>query len=75
MIRPAKIHTENICGNLHSAAVWINKQGWAEYLLQMEFSGGSTLAVFRMPAELVHDIRAKSAAYIPESNHDDCLLP
>jgi len=70
-----KIHTENISGNLHAAAVWINKQGWAEYLVHMEFSTSYTVAVFKMPAHMVHMIRAKSASYAAEPDHDDCLLP
>ncbi len=71
MITPAKIHTENIPGNMHQAAIWINKQGWAEYLMQMEFSGSTTVAVFKMPAKMVRDIHAKNDAYIAKPGHDD----
>lgn len=70
-----KLHTESVGGNLHQAATWINQQGWAEYVLHMKSTGSMTVVVYKMPTELVHDIRAKSASYVPEPNHDDCLLP
>lgn len=68
-----KLHTENIGGNLHQAAVWINRQGWAAYVLQMEYTGGSTIAAFKMPKELVHSIRTEKPSYVPAPNHDDYL--
>lgn len=73
MITPAKIHTENIPGNIHNAACWINEQGWAEYLLQLDFSGSghNTVAVFKMPAQMVRDIRAKNVSYVADPGHDD----
>lgn len=52
-----KIYTENVPGNTHAAAHYVNKRGWAEYLLQMETSGNYTICVFRMPTERVNAVR------------------
>ena len=66
-----KIHTENIPGNLHSAAVWINRQGWADYLVAAETSGLYTVVMFRMPAKLVHRVRAAQRSIVENLHFDD----
>lgn len=70
-----KLHTANLPGNLHSAAVIINKWGWAEYLLHMEFGGSNTVCVFRMPAEKVWEIRENDPSYAIDPHHDDYTGP
>ncbi len=68
-----KLHTETIPGNLHQAAVWINKRGWAEYLFSLEYTPGSpsSTGVFKMPARLVHEIRRANPCYVADPHHDD----
>jgi len=67
-----KLHTENVPGNLHEAATWINKQGWAEYVVVMHYVNSSTtVAVFKMPNAMVYKIRANKPGYIPDPHHDD----
>lgn len=71
-----KLHVETIPGNLFFAATTINKWGWAEYLVGMEFTpGGSTQAVFKMPAAKVHEIRANNPSYVADPHHDDYTGP
>lgn len=60
----SKIHTEVLGGNAYDATGFINKMGWAKYLLSLDSSGRSAVAVFRMPAEMVYEIREKA-------NYDD----
>ena len=67
-----KLHTENFSGNLHEAAVTINKLGWADFVMQMESSGGNTIVVFQMPNSMVHSIRKNSRSYVSDPHHDDC---
>lgn len=66
-----KLHTENIGGNLHQAATVINKWGWAEYVVTLDYSGGTTVAVFKMPAEKVHEIRENSPYFNTDPHYDD----
>ncbi len=67
-----KLHTENIGGNIHKAATFINKMGWAEYLISLYLNGGSySTAVFRMPDEMVWKIREEDRRYASDSHHDD----
>lgn len=71
-----KLHTENIGGNLHEAATNINKMGWADYVLSMSFNGGNyTVAVFRMPIEMVHKIRKDKCSYVSDPHHDNYKVP
>lgn len=71
-----KLHTQNFGGNLHEAATTINRWGWAEYLIHLEsVSGHSTIAVFKMPAGKVHEIRASTASYVADPHHDDYAGP
>lgn len=71
-----KLHTQNFAGNLHEAATTINRWGWAEYLIHLEsVSGHSTIAVFKMPAGKVHEIRALDPAYVADPHHDDYQGP
>lgn len=56
------LYTENMCGNVHSSASTINDRGWAKYLVSVEFNSGNySVAVFRMPATLVREIKAGRA--------------
>lgn len=66
-----KLHTENIGGNLHEAATKINKLGWAEYVIAMDYSGNYTVCVFKMPSYLVKNIRMASPSYAADPSHDD----
>lgn len=69
---PMKLHTETIPGNLHESAIIINKSGWAEYLVSMTSdSGHYTIAVFRMPYNMVNAIRSESRSYAANPSHDD----
>lgn len=71
-----KLHTVNIGGNLHDAATAINRWGWAEYLIHLDsVSGYNTIAVFRMPAEKVNQIRADMPSYVADPHHDDYRGP
>lgn len=58
-----KLHTVNITGNLHLAASTVNSWGWAEWLVAMHFAPNenTTIAVFKMPAAKVHELRAEWA--------------
>lgn len=71
-----KLHSVNIAGNLHDAATAINTWGWAEYLHTLSYVGDyNTIAVFRMPAEKVYELRAQSASYVADVRHDDYRGP
>lgn len=71
-----KLHTVNIAGNLHDAARAINRWGWAEYVLTLESTSGfNTVAVFRMPAAKVYEIREGNPAYTANPHHDDYTGP
>jgi hypothetical protein len=54
-----KLHTVNFDGNLHYAAAVINSWGWAEYVMSLHptIDHTATVAVFRMPAAKVHELR------------------
>jgi len=65
-----KLHTQNFDGDLHESSTAINKKGWAEYVVVMDYSGYNTVVVFKMPAEMVYKIRRYSDDYDP--HHDDC---
>lgn len=69
-----KLHTENVPGNLHQAAITINSWGWAEYVLAMETVGNYTITVFKMPAAKVHEIRTGNG-YTLDPHHDDYTGP
>ncbi len=65
-----KLYTHNLGGNIHEAARWVNKRGWAEYLLAIEgISGNHTMCVFRMPLEMVNKIREEGNHF--DINEDD----
>lgn len=67
-----KLHTENLPGNIHQSATFINKQGWADYVISMDFSGGNyTIVVFCMPDEMVYKIRELDKSYTSDPHHDD----
>jgi len=66
-----KLHTENYSGNLHETAVQINKQGFADYVIAMDSTGRNTVVVFRMPSELVWELREKNVSYVTDPHHDD----
>ncbi len=66
-----KLHTENFGGNLHATAVAINKRGWAEYVVVLQSNPSGTVAVFRMPDDMVHDIRRLTPSYQDDVHHDD----
>lgn len=67
-----KLHSVNIGGNLHAATGAINRWGWAEYLVHLDsVSGSNTIAIFRMPAQKVWDIRENDPSFIADPHHDD----
>lgn len=67
-----KLHTENVPGNLHEAATWINEKGWADYVVVMRYINTSTtIVVFKMPNAMVYKIRANDPSYIGDIHHDD----
>ena len=66
-----KLHTENIGGNLHSAATYINRQGWADYVIHMDSVRYNTIVVFKMPDELVWKIRGENKSPDYDPHHDD----
>lgn len=65
-----KLHTETFGGNMHEAAVTINRMGLATYLVTMDYAGSLTICVFRMPADLVHQLRRENGYTLPP-DHDD----
>lgn len=68
-----KLHTETFGGNVHESATLVNKLGWAEYLVSLEFNGGNySTAVFLMPAEMVYKLRSDRKTYVSDPHHDDC---
>jgi len=66
-----KIYVVSYGGNKFSAATAINKQGFADYVLDMHFTGSSTIVTYRMPAELVHSLRENDRSFAAEPNFDD----
>ncbi len=68
-----KIHVDMIGGNLYDSATYINKMGWAEYLVSMSCDAPYqyTIVVLRMPRSMVHKIRRESRSYIANVDHDD----
>lgn len=68
-----KLHTENISGNLHEAANYINKKGWADYVIHMSCRSYATQVVFKMPKELVWKIRKEDRCYTGDIHHDDVV--
>lgn len=65
-----KIHSETFPGNLFAATTEINRRGWALYLITMDFTQMHTIAVFKMPTELVHEIREKNPSFKKSPDHD-----
>lgn len=61
-----KLYTMNIHSDLHHASTTINRWGWADYLFSIHDNGNFITAVFRMPAQKVHDIRADNGFQDPE---------
>lgn len=47
----------NLAGNLHVAAGTINRMGLAEFVIAMDFSGSSTIAIFRVPDSIAPELR------------------
>lgn len=72
-----KLHTILITGNVFQASNAINRWGLAEYLVSMVAvgTGHNTAAVFRMPSEKVHQLRAENPAYGANPNDDDYTGP
>ena len=66
-----KLHTENIAGNIHDSATLINKRGWAGYLVTIHSTGFNSVAVFKMPSELVYSVRSEDKSYVADPHHDD----
>lgn len=56
-----KLYTRNYAGNLHQAAVAINKESMARYVIAMDFATSMTVVVFMVPTtmfnKLWHDDR------------------
>jgi len=70
-----KIHTENIPGNLHEAATWINRRGWASNLITMHFNGGHyTVAVFRFHEIELHRIRHDNPSFMEDPAFDNHIM-
>lgn len=58
MTRDFQIITENVPGNQHAAAQYINESGLADYLIQLDYSGGgSSIAIFKVPAVMAPQVR------------------
>ena len=56
-----KLHSENVYGNIHQSIRWVNAQGWAEWVVGLSYNGGNyTQVVFRMPEDMVHEIRQRN---------------
>lgn len=68
-----KLHTATFGGNLHDAAFAINRWGWADYLVTLSHKEQTTTAVFRMPIEMVHELRETNPAWVGDVHFDDCL--
>ena len=69
-----KIHTETMCGNVHEAATTVNKRGWGEYLVSLEFTSVNySTAIFKMPDEMVYKIRKEQISYVSDPHHDDVV--
>ena len=49
--------TINLGGNLHTACSTINKMGLADFVLALDYSGGGTVAVFRVPDDVAPRLR------------------
>ncbi len=47
----------NMGGNLHTVRDSINKMGLADYVLLMDYSGGSTVVLFRVPKAKAKAVR------------------
>ncbi len=60
-----KLHTMNLAGNLHEAAVTLNKLDLADYVLCMSSTGHNTIVVLRMERMLVHRLRSESGFTLP----------
>lgn len=48
----------NIGGNLHSAVNYVNEIGLADSVICMDYSGGSTIVVFRVDDKVAPKVRA-----------------
>lgn len=66
-----KIYIEAFGGNLHSASEHINRLGWAEYLVNMTFTGNYTMCIFCMPAQMVKKLRKDSPHFVGNPDYDD----
>jgi len=48
------LYTMNFGDNLHGCAKRINQLGWADYVVQIEYTGGfNSVIVFRLPADVL----------------------
>lgn len=56
----------NVAGNIHSATGWINGTGLAGYVMHIEFSGSSSIVVFKVPSAIAPKVR-EALGNIPES--------
>lgn len=67
-----KLYTEHFDDNLFQTATTINKLGWADYVIHMHCPDGRyTIVVFKMPAEMVYQIRSDNKSYTGDPHHDD----
>jgi len=67
-----KLHVTHCAGNLYDAATFINKMGWADYVVSMEcLFSNNTIIVLRMPREMVHQIRRNDKGFIADADFDD----
>lgn len=53
------IHTLNMPGNFHHSADYINRNGLANYLIQLHAVGHGSIAVFRMTQEQLQTFKRK----------------
>lgn len=69
-----KLHVETVGGNLFYLETYINKKGWADYVIAVHLSDSGTFAqvVLKMPREMVHKIRSERPSYCSPVDHDDC---
>lgn len=67
-----KLHSMNWGGNWHSLATYLNKKGWANYLVSVsDATSSGCVVLLRMPASLVWEIRENDRAYISDPHGDD----
>lgn len=65
------LHSETIVGNTHQAIRYINKRGWADYVISLHTTGFNTVAVYRMPAGMVIKAREEVSYLDPTGDFPD----